>query len=248
MKKFLGCALVVSAVLAPLGSAAEAVELTLAIANGKVTLIAHDVTDRQILDEWARVGRTQIVNGDKLLGAPVTLELRDVPEAAALDTVLRSAAGYMAAPRLVGSAGPSFYDPILILPTSRPPAMSAAPPPPAPFTRPTPPQPMPVVDDDGANEAGVAQPPAGGPQGQPFPGPTPATQQPGMQQPGMQQPGTQPGTQQPVMTLPRPGMLPPAPVGPGNPYQPGVRPPGAPGTPGGTAPTRPGGGGGGGSS
>jgi hypothetical protein len=233
MQKLFGCVAMAAFLVAP-ATGAEAGELSLTIANGRVTLIAHDVTVRQILDEWARVGQTRIVNGDKLLGAPMTIELRDVTEAKALETVLRSAAGYLVAPRMAGATGTSFYDRILILPTSRPPAVTSAPP--AQFNRfpPQPqPQPMPVVDDD---EPAPGSVPPGMPQaGQPFPGPAPMP--------------SQPGAQQPVNTLPRPGMLPPAPSGPANPYQPqpGVRPPGAPGGPGGggTPVTRRGPGGGG---
>ena len=154
MQKLFGCLLMATAVVA---GTAEAGELNLTIANGRVTLIAHDVTVRQILDEWARVGQTKIVNGDKLLGAPLTIELRDVPEATALETVLRSAAGFVVAPRMAGSIGASFYDRIMILPTSRPPAVTAAPPTPQ-FNRPPPPQTMPVVENDD-DPAPVAPPP-----------------------------------------------------------------------------------------
>ena len=101
----------VSTVAAP----AAAGELRLSMGNGRVTLIAKDVTVREILNEWARVGQTRIVNGEKLTGGPVTLELTDVPEAQALDAVLRSAAGYVMAPRLAGSPGSSRYDRIMIL-------------------------------------------------------------------------------------------------------------------------------------
>ena len=61
----------------------------------------------------------------------MTLELVNVPERQALDTLLRSTAGYLAAPRPVGVLGASVYDRIMILPTSRPPAAvaAAAPPP-----------------------------------------------------------------------------------------------------------------------
>jgi hypothetical protein len=232
MQKLFGCVLMVYAIAVPAGTA-EAGDLNLTIANGRVTLIAHDVTIRQILDEWERVGQTRIVNGDKLLGAPITIELRDVPEAKALETILRSAAGYLVALRAAGSVGASNYDRILILPTSRAPVVAAAPAA-APFNRPTPPpQTMPVENDDEPAPA-VGQPPMPT-AGQPFPGPPPqGAQQPGMHQPVMQQPGMsqpamqQPGTQQPVTTLPRPGQLPPAPNTPGNPYQPNqpVRPPG----------------------
>jgi hypothetical protein len=228
MHKLFGCFVMATAVIT---GTAEAGELSLTIANGRVTLIAHDVTVRQILDEWARVGQTKIVNGDKLLGAPLTIELRDVTEAVALDTVLRSAAGYVVAPRVAGNIGASFYDRIMILPTSRAPVVTAAAPSPQ-FNRPQQPQTMPVVEND--DEPAQAPPQVAQPQGQPFPGPAP---QPGVQQPGMQQP---------VTTLPRPGMLPPAPTGPGNPYQPnqpGTRPPGG-GTTTPPPPARPGGGGG----
>ena len=48
-----------------------------------------------------------------------------MPEAQALDTILRSAAGYVMAPRMAGAPGASVYDRILILATSRPPAATA---------------------------------------------------------------------------------------------------------------------------
>ena len=71
MQRLLSCVLLATAAVA---GTAEAGELNLTIANGRVTLIAHDVTVRQILDEWAKVGQTRIVNGDKLLGAPLTID------------------------------------------------------------------------------------------------------------------------------------------------------------------------------
>ena len=78
---------------------AVAGDLKLTIQNGRVTIIAHDVPLQQILQEWARLGNTKIVNAEKVVGLPVTLELVDVPERQALDTLLRSTAGYLAAPR-----------------------------------------------------------------------------------------------------------------------------------------------------
>ena len=99
--------------------------------EGRVTLVAENVTVRQILDEWARVGKTRIVNAEKLAESLMSLELIDVPEAEALATILRSASGYLATPRPPDTAGPSRFDRILILATS-----SA--PPPAPPAVPTP--------------------------------------------------------------------------------------------------------------
>ena len=214
-------ALAAFAVLVLSVASANAGELRLSIANGRVTIVAQDVTIRQILDEWGRVGQTRIVGAERLTGPTVTLELRDVPEGRALESLLRSASGYIAKPR-AGTIGASTFDRILIMPTSRAPAMSAA----APTFNNARPQPqvvMPnVVVDDDAEPNGI-MPPGSVPQAQPFPGPAPT------------QPG-QPGQSMPTMS--RPGQLPPpAPNMPGNPYQTnqpvGVRPPGVPGGPGG---------------
>lgn len=243
MKKLFSYAALTAGLLA-VPSLASARDLNLTIVDGRVTLVAQDVTVRQILAEWARIGQTKIVNGDKLFGPPVTLELRDVPEGKALETVLRSAAGYVVAPRLAGAAGNSNYDSIVILATSRAPQVTQAPP--SPFiNRPQQPQPMmpQVTDDDDTdpNESPVGPGPGPGPgtpagaqfPGQQFPGPgqsTPPTQ--------VTQPPTGP---QGPMTSPRPGQLPQAQPNPTNPYTPGMVPP----RPNPTAPPRPGGGSGG---
>ena len=65
---------------------------------GRVTGRAERA-DQTILEEWARLGGATIVNGERVAGAPVTLELTNVPERQALDVILRSVAGYMLAPR-----------------------------------------------------------------------------------------------------------------------------------------------------
>jgi len=106
---------------------AQSPKLELTIQDGRVTLIAQDVPLKDVLQAWARVGDTRIVNGDKMLSTRVTLQIRDTPEAAALDILLRSAAGYIAAPRPADHPGPSRYDRITILVSSTPPAASAAP-------------------------------------------------------------------------------------------------------------------------
>lgn len=272
---------VVFAVVAVLAaSPAIAGDLKLTMQGGRVTLIAQDVPLRQILSEWARIGRTTIVNGDKVTGPALTLQLVDVPERQALDILLRSASGYIAAQRASVEPGASVFDRVMILPTSRPPAQSASGPPPPAFNRPTMAAPMPADEDDEPADAPIMPPGAApqqmGPGGMPF---VPATTQgaPGMpQQPPSTRPGTpgptvrpggpggpggagmsgvsdfQPGGpdmpgqgttpagQQPVLTIPRPGMLPappPPPYVPGgpNPAGRGGQPtkPGGPGGPGG---------------
>ncbi len=63
-----------------LASQALAGDLTLQIRDGRVTLNARDVSVREILTEWARVGDTTFVNGDRIDGPPVTLQLVDTDE------------------------------------------------------------------------------------------------------------------------------------------------------------------------
>lgn len=208
---------------------ASAGDLKLTIGNGRATLIAQDVPLRQILAEWARLGQTTIVNGDKLTGPPLTLQLIDQPEREVLEVLLRSASGYIAARRPVVIANASQFDRVMILASSRGPVGVAAAPPP-PFNRPNmPPQmqpqqqmPPPVVDDDEPMEPNV---PPGGARVVMQPAP-PFPNMPVQQPPGQTPTGQAP----PVLTSPRPGMLPAPPGGQPQPYgaqPPNVRPPGA---------------------
>lgn len=134
------CSILSALVFAGSGLAAAS-ELTLTLQDGRVTLVAEGVTVRQILAEWARVGQTTIVGLERLSGPPVTLRLVDVPERMALETLLRTASGYMAAPRRTALEQASAYDRILILPTSTPVATPAGPA----ARMPSPPPPFPTA-------------------------------------------------------------------------------------------------------
>jgi hypothetical protein len=101
-----------------LASPATAGEVRLQIRDGRVWMSATDATVGEILDVWARVGGTTVVNAEQLGGASLTLELNDVSEKQALDVVLRSASGYMAVNRVAGASGLSTFDRILILANS----------------------------------------------------------------------------------------------------------------------------------
>ena len=114
------------AVLLVVPTRADAQHLQLKIENGLVTLDAQNVSVRQILAEWARVGGARIINGEKVMGAPVTLQLNGVPERNAIDTVLRGVSGYMLASRQDVASGASRFDRILIMPTSNAPRNTAA--------------------------------------------------------------------------------------------------------------------------
>ena len=200
------------AVLAIVPARADAQHLQLQMQNGLVTLDAQNVTIRQILAEWARVGGARIVNGEKVMGAPVTLQLNGIPERQALDTILRGVSGYMLASRQAAGPGLSQFDRILIMPTSSAPRNPA----PAAATfnqRPMPAQPAPepveteVVEDEDHDQEEPGDP--GDPDGEEE---EPAVQpQPGINR-GFQRPpnfpnpmgGAQPFTPQPFPTGPQP--------------------------------------------
>ena len=106
-----------------LAAPAAAQQLTLTFNNGLVTVDAASVPVRTILNEWAKRGGTKVVGVERVAGAPLTVKLIDVPEAQALEVILRNVAGYMAAPRSTGE-GASTYDRILVMATSSVPAAS----------------------------------------------------------------------------------------------------------------------------
>lgn len=221
MQKIFRCALAVAFVVLTTTSAAAG-EVKVTLNQGLVTIIATDAPISQILSEWARVGQAKFVNAEKMMMV-VSLQLVDVPERKALDIILRSASGYMAAERATPLAGASVFDRIMILPYSRPPAAAAVPASPT-MPQPFNPRPQPFVPQQQDDDA-PAMPPGVGQQNQstapmtsPMPGMLPQNSNP-------QNPGQQP------QTLPRPGFL-PAPAGPqqpvpfGTPTPQPVKPPG----------------------
>ncbi len=204
---------VVAALLVLLGTgSASAQVLSLEFHDGRVKLIAENAPVSLILAEWARLGGTRIVNGERVPGAPVTLQIVDVPERQALDTVLRGAAGYMVLARATTSPGASAFDKILVLPTTtRAPAAAALPQP-----APQPPQFQNRLDPDTELDE-----PGENPQGPP-PGPFPRGRVPGVNAPVNAPPLDGPDDDEPAPNGPPPPT-------PGNPF--GVIPGGArPGT------------------
>ncbi len=189
-------ALVLVVLLVAVSTAFAEVQLT--IRDGRVTLVARDATVRQILTEWAQIGQTKVVNVERLPGGPVTLQLTNVPEEEALDILLRSVSGYMAAPRPTAVANLSRYDRILVMPTlaaARPVAAT-----PTPIFRQPAVSPTPADDntDDDRPTPSVVMP-TNGPLFQTF-------QQPQVVNPRQGTPGAIPGTvqQQPASVAPAP--------------------------------------------
>ena len=125
------------------GARPAAAEVHVTMNAGRVTVSAKNATVGQILAEWAKVGQTRIVNAERVGGGLVTLELTNVPEVEAIGILLRSAGGYVLAPRRADTPNASRYDRILILPQSAPatsaPRVATAPPAqPRPFGSPQP--------------------------------------------------------------------------------------------------------------
>jgi hypothetical protein len=161
-------AMVVALAIVPVP--ADAQQLRLELQNGLVTLDAQNVSVRQILAEWAKVGGAKIVNGEKVGGEPITLQLTAVPERQAIDTILRGVSGYMLASRQTPDTGVSGFDRILIMPTSSAPRAAASPGTPPFATRPAPPpvqqaveadEPEPVVEDDDHDQEEAVDPEGG---------------------------------------------------------------------------------------
>lgn len=171
--KSLRVALFVAAFSVPLPAMAG--ELVLSFREGVVTLKATDVPLRQVLSEWARLGRTRITGMEKLGGGLVTLQLVDVPEKRALEVLLRSVAGYVVAARADGVTGASRFDRIALLPTSvasaapiggqRPAAFAPPPQQPAPFA-----DPIQLANDESesAEPANIPAVPVFSPTGEPL--------------------------------------------------------------------------------
>jgi hypothetical protein len=109
-----------------LTAASASAEVRVTMHDGLVTVIAKDATLRQIITEWARVGQAKVVNAERIPGGPLTLELVNVPEVQALDTLLRTVAGYLAAPRADLASNLSRFDRIVVMPTSAAPRAQPA--------------------------------------------------------------------------------------------------------------------------
>jgi hypothetical protein len=138
--------LVVAVVAILLTASPVFADLHVAMHDGRVSILATNVTVKQILTEWARLGETRIVNVERIPGGLVTLVLENVTEAQALEVLLRPLSGYIAAPRQVAAANLSAYDRIIIMPTLAevrpmaplPPAAAASSQPPPPVYQPPP--------------------------------------------------------------------------------------------------------------
>jgi hypothetical protein len=203
---------------------AGAGQLKMEFRDGTVSISAADVPLTQVLNEWARLGQTRIVNLEKLGGAPLTVELANVPEKQALEVLLRNVPGYLVAARPAAVAGSSQFDRIVVMPGTIAPAqpgMRAATPPPPPPPQATVPPMGGIIEDQDQPVQDVSEQPV--PAEQPVPSEEQQPQllaQPGFQTgpPTPSDDGEQPEQQQPrgpaaapgqgIVVAPAPGQLP----------------------------------------
>jgi len=91
-------------------------KLDITFNEGRVTLVAENVSLAEIFAEWGRKGGSKIVNAERLPSTPVFMtEFTNQPEADVLRTLLREAPGYGAAMRATAPAGVSTVQTVFIL-------------------------------------------------------------------------------------------------------------------------------------
>ena len=118
------CALLLSVYAGSAAAQTVKIEFT----DGRVNLNAQNAPVRTVLAEWARLGGTQIVNGDNVSGPPLTLELTGMPERQALEILLRSVPGYILSARpSPGVGGASSFDRVMIMATTTAPRPASTP-------------------------------------------------------------------------------------------------------------------------
>jgi hypothetical protein len=90
--------------------------------DGTVSLKAANVTVREVLALWAQQCGCYVVNADQLTGDPIAIpvEFTRAPQGSVLESLLRSAAGYVLTPRRPDAVTASNYETIYILATSSP--------------------------------------------------------------------------------------------------------------------------------
>ncbi len=78
-------------------------------AQGRITLIAQNVTIAEIFAEWTRKGGTRIQGAERLAGGLLTIPLQfeNRPELEVVEALTRQAAGVSVAPRRLDAPGAS---------------------------------------------------------------------------------------------------------------------------------------------
>jgi hypothetical protein len=197
---------------------AAAPPVQIAIRDGRVWLKADGATVADVLREWARVGGTAVVDGERLPRTLVSLHLEAEPEQEALEILLRGVGGFVTVGRAASrlDTGASRFERIVVVPSTAQPAATFAATPAvraaAVRTEPAAPVPAPVYTASGAQRVigsdGLLVP--DDQEDAPPVRATPTSIPPGFSPPSGPTPGATPPTPAPpappgVITPPRPG-------------------------------------------
>jgi hypothetical protein len=108
-----------AAQIAPSAPPPRKLELTFD-GQGNVSLFASNVTVREILAEWTRLGGSRFLNVERLTGAPlqIPVQFERQPEGDVLASLLAGTSGYILGPRMVGMPGTSRFGTVVIQATS----------------------------------------------------------------------------------------------------------------------------------
>jgi hypothetical protein len=101
--------------------------LRLALAAGRVSISADRVSLAEILAEYSRIGGVRIEAPAGFSAVPVSIELSNVPERQAFETLLRGVAGFVVVPAPVdGRMTSSEFARVVIVPNGGPDSRKAA--------------------------------------------------------------------------------------------------------------------------
>lgn len=94
-------------------------------AVGRVTVVATDARAADILAEWSRVGRTEILGLDRLSGRPLTLALKNVDESTAIEEILGSGYGFAGSIRTAPNGSLSRFTRLVVGGSTAPPPVDS---------------------------------------------------------------------------------------------------------------------------
>ena len=73
--------------------------IKIAFADGRVSLVAEEAPASEVLAEWSRYGKTEVLGAELLERKLVTVMLEEVSEGEALDAILGRGVAYLTVPR-----------------------------------------------------------------------------------------------------------------------------------------------------
>lgn len=97
-------------------------KLQISFEGSNVTLVAANVSIPEILAEWGRLSGCVMVNAERMSRVPIVapIQFENQPQQRVLESLLRSAAGFILSPRKANRPGATDFEMVYILATSSP--------------------------------------------------------------------------------------------------------------------------------